>query len=243
MKKIFFALLAFAFVKAGAQTSVTAGTGASADEVIQKYATAMGGLDNFNKVKTAKVTGTVTTQGMDLPITIQIINGRAMRSDVEVMGQTITNAYKDGKGWKLNPLQGGSSATDASAAELIELKSQTSLANQLMDYKARGYKVESAGQEKVEGADAYKIKLTAEDKKETTYYIDAKTFLLIKSISKKEMMGQEFEVETFYSDIKEFGGLKFPMSSVQKADGQVVLEIHREKIELNVPVDEKIFDK
>jgi hypothetical protein len=243
MKKIFFALFAFIVIKAQAQTAVTSDNTQTVDGVIQKYTMTMGGLDNFNKVKTARITGTVTTQGMDLPITIQVINGRAMRYDVEVMGQTITNSYKDGKGWKINPLQGAASATDVTGSELSEFKSQSTLANQLMDYKARHYTVELSGQETVEGANAYKIKLTAEDKKETTYYIDSKTFLLLKSVSKKEMGGQEFEIETFYSDIKEFGGIKFPMSSIQKADGNVVVEIHRDKIELNVPIDEKVFDK
>jgi len=243
MKKIFIALLSLAFVNVNAQNASTATSTQTADEVIQKYAGAMGGLDNFNKIKSAKLTGTVSAQGMDLPITIQIINGRAMRSDVEVMGQTITNSYKDGKGWKINPLQGVASATESTAEELNEAKSQSMLASQLMDYKARGYKVELSGQENVEGANAYKIKLTTGDKKETTYFVDSKTFLVIKSISKREMMGQEFEVETIFGDVKEFGGVKFSMSRTQKADGQVFQEIHFDKIELNIPIDEKIFDK
>jgi uncharacterized membrane protein YkoI len=234
MKKLFFALLAFVVLKAQAQT---------ADEVIQKYATAMGGLENFVKLKSVKMSGTVTTQGMDLPITIQVINGRAMRTDVEVMGQTITNSYKDGKGWKINPLQGGSTATDVTGAELNEMKSQSNLASQLMDYKSRGYTAELSGQETVEGATAYKIKLTTEDKKETTYFIDAKTSLIIKSVTKREMMGQEVEIETFFGDVKDFGGVKFTTSRTQKADGQVFQEIHFDKVELNVPIDEKTFDK
>src|SRR5258705_6034181 len=112
-----------------------------------------------------------------------------------------------------------------------------------MDYKARGYTAELLGQETVEGANAYKMKLTTEDKKETTYYIDSKTFLIIKSVAKREMMGQEIEVETYFSDVKEFGGLKFNTSRIQKADGQVFQEAHFDKIELNVPIDEKAFDK
>src|SRR5258706_5070672 len=205
MKKIFFALITLAFVNAQAQTL-------TADEVVQKYATAIGGLDNFNKIKTAKLTGTVTAQGMDLPITIQVINGRAMRTDVEVMGQSITNSYNDGKGWKINPFAGAATATDVTGAELNDFKAQSNLASQLMDYKKRGYTVELLGQEDMEGSHVYKIKLTADDKKETTYFIDSKTFLVIKSISKREMQGQELDVETLYSNVKEFGGVKFAMT-------------------------------
>src|SRR5215470_14192592 len=163
MKKMLFGLLAFGALSARAQT---------ADDIIQKHAKAMGGLDNINKVKTVKMSGTVTAQGMDLPLTIQIINGKAMRSDVEVMGQAVTNSYKDGKGWKINPFAGAATATDATDVELGDMKAQSSLASQLMDYKARGYKVELQGQEDVNAAKTYKIKLTEPGNKESTYYID-----------------------------------------------------------------------
>ncbi|TMI85969.1 MAG: outer membrane lipoprotein-sorting protein [Bacteroidetes bacterium] len=234
MKKIFFGLLAFVSLSTQAQT---------ADEVIQKYAKAMGGLDNFNKVKTAKMSGTVSAQGMDLPVTIQIINGKAMRSDVEVMGQSVTTSYKDGKGWKINPFAGAATATDATAPELSDMKTQSSLASQLMDYKARGCKVELQGQEDVSGAKAYKIKLTEADNKETTYYVDATSFMAVKVVGKRNLMGQDMEIETYLNDPKEFGGVKFNTAIVQKSGGQTFQEIHFDKVELNVPVDEKIFDK
>lgn len=236
MKKVFFAFLAFAFINAQAQTM-------TADEVIQKYSAAMGGLDNYNKIKTVKLTGNVSAQGMDLPITIQIINGRAVRSDVEVMGQSVTNSYKDGKGWKINPFQGASTATDATAEEINEFKAQANLASQLMDYKKRGYTVELLGQEDVEGVKAYKIKLTDDNKKETTYFISSKDFTVVKSISKRDMMGQEMEVETLYSDVKDFGGVKWSMTRTMQVDGQVFQTIKLEKVEVDTPIDEKVFDK
>src|SRR6266496_1967124 len=118
MKKIFFAVFSLAMIKANAQTVATVKPEMNVDEVIQKYSDALGGLDNFNKIKTAKLTGTVSVQGMNLPITIQIINGSAMRSDVEAMGQSVVNSYKDGKGWKINPFAGAPAATDATGAEL-----------------------------------------------------------------------------------------------------------------------------
>jgi hypothetical protein len=234
MKKILFGLLAFATLSAHAQT---------ADDIIQKYATAMGGLDNINKIKTVKMSGTVSAQGMDLPLTIQIINGKAMRSDVEVMGQAVTNSYKEGKGWKINPFAGASTATDATDTELGDMKAQSSLASQLMDYKARGYKVELQGQEDVNGAKAYKIKLTEPGNKETTYYVDATTFMAVKVVGKRNVMGQDMDIESYLNDPKEFGGVKFNTGIVQKAGGQTFQEIHFDKIEVNVPVDEKIFDK
>jgi hypothetical protein len=235
MKKIIFSVLTFAFVSTNAQT---------VDDVIQKYSKAMGGLAAFNAIKTMKTTGTITTQGVDLALTSQIINGKAVRSDVQAMGQSVINSYKDGKGWKINPFAGVTTITDMTPEELIDFKSQSMIANQLMDYKARGHKVELQGQEDVEGAKTYKIKLTnKDDNKVTTYFISVTNNTIVKSVSTRQLQGQDIEIETFYSDIKDFNGLKFPMVRTQKMQGQVFQKIKIATIEFNLPIDEKIFDK
>ena len=218
-------------------------TGQQADSVINKFSASIGGLDAFNKIKTAKMSGTVTSQQNKMPITIQIINGKAVRTDVEVMGQSIITSYKDGKGWKLNPFAGITTPTPTEGGELIEGRYQTMLANQLIDYKNRGHKVEYAGETELDGKKSYIIKLfVKDDNKLTTYYIDAKDYGLIKSVTSRELQGQEFDVETFYSDLKEVNGLKMYMRRVQKIEGQEFQDIKLEKVEFDVAIDEKIYD-
>ena len=235
MKKLFPALLAFSFLTAGAQT---------ADDVIQKYAANLGGLDAFNKIKTAKVTATYTTQGMDLPLTLQVINGKASRADVEAMGSAIIRVYKDGKAWTQNPFTGAPSPTDVTGPELGDYKAQSMLASTLMDYKARGHQVELQGQVDVEGIKAYKIKLTSKDDGKATYYfVSATDYNLIKTEAEREMQGQTVNVEVWYSDLKDFNGTKFYMTRTQKMNGEVFQTTTYTNIELNVPIDEKIFDK
>ncbi len=235
MKKLLVALLSFAFISASAQT---------ADEVIQKYSAAMGGLDAFTKISSAIMSGTVTAQGNDFPVTVQVINGKAMRTDVDIMGQSIVNVYNNGKGWKINPFAGVTVATDVTGTELTDFKAQASLSNHLMDYKNRGHKVEFAGQEKMGGVDVYKIKLTnKDDGKLITYYINSTDYMLVKSIMKRDIQGAEVEVETVYSDIKDINGVKFAMVRTQTANGNELQTIKLDKMELNVPIDEAIFNK
>jgi hypothetical protein len=234
MKKILFALLSFAVVSAQAQT---------ADDVIQKYTSNLGGLDPINKITSAKMTGTFSSQGSDFPLTTQILNGKGMRTDVDVMGSTVTTCYYNGKGWKINKFAGAPTATDVSGTELSDFKAQSNVANQLMDYKARGHQVEMQGEENVDGVKAFKIKLTnKDDGKPTTYFLTIADYTLIKSVSTRAIQGQEVEVETYYSDIKEFGGVKFFMSRSLKIEGQEFQAIHFDNIELNVTIDEKIFE-
>ena len=235
MKRILFALSSLISISANTQ---------NADDIIQKYATTIGGLAAFNAVKTVKMTGTLASQGNELALTLQLINGKAVRNDLTAMGQSVTNAYKDGKGWKINPFAGITTATDMTSEELIDFKSQTMLASNLMDHKARGHKVELLGQEDVDGVKTNKIKLTnKDDNKVTTFFISAADNMLVKSASTRKMQGQDVEVETFYSNIKEFNGMKFATTRIQKVGGQILQEVNIKLIEFNVPIDEKIFDK
>lgn len=235
MKKILVGLLSLVAISLHAQT---------ADEVIQKYSTAMGGLEAFNKVSSAKMSGTLTAQGNDFPVTIQLINGKAVRTDVDIMGQAIVNVYSKGTGWKINPFAGATSATDVTGTELTDFKAQANLANHLMDYKNRGHQVEFAGQEELGGVKIFKIKLTnKDDGKLITYFINSNDYLLVKSVTKREMQGNEVEVETYYSDIKDMSGIKFIMNRTQKINGEEFQSIKLDKVELNVTVDETIFNK
>jgi hypothetical protein len=234
MKKLFFVLLSFSFISAGAQT---------VDEIIQKYTANLGGLDAFNNIKTAKITGTLSSMGNDMSMTIQIMNNKASRADFDFTGKRIINVYNNGKGWKQNPFAGFSLPTEVKESELNELKMQSMLASPLMDYKARGHQVELLGQEDVNGDKAWKIKLTAkEDGKITTYYIKASDYSLIKSETERDIMGQTANVESWYSNLKEFNGIKIFMIRVQKIEGQEFQTIKFDNVELNVTLDERIFD-
>jgi hypothetical protein len=236
MKKLFVAILALITVSASAQT---------VDEIISKYAATMGGLDAYNKVTTAKLTGTYSIQGNDLALTVQLVNGKSMRSDVEAMGQAVVNVYYNAKGWKVNPFAGVPDPVDVTGSELSDFKQQSYFAPQLMDYKARGFEVALDGKETVEGIETYKIKVTNKEDGRITYYsISTKDYTMIRSVTTREIQGQQVNIESWFSDLKDIGnGMKFFMTRDAKMDGQVIQTVKYDKIELNVPIDEKIFER
>ena len=234
MKKLF--LLAFVALSLAASAQTV-------DEVIAKYSEAIGGLDKFKALKSAKMSGNITVQGMELPITIQVLNNKAVRTDVEVMGTQVISAYQEGKGWKQNEFAGAPEPTDMTADEMADAKSQTQLINNLADYKTNGGKVELQGKEKVGETEAFKILFTSKEGKATTYYISSADYSLLKSVSTNEVMGQSMVVETYYSEPKLIDGLKFYMVRNSKIDGEDFQNIVFNNIELNVAVDEKIFNK
>ena len=79
MKKILTIALLLGTISLNAQT---------VEEVINEYSTRMGGLEKYKSIQTIKMTGNVAVQGMELPITVQVINGKGVPTDVEVMGSS-----------------------------------------------------------------------------------------------------------------------------------------------------------
>ena len=56
------------------------------------------------------------------------------------------------------------------------------------------------------------------------------------------MQGQTINVEVWYSDLKDFSGIKFFMTRTQKMNGEAFQTTTFTNIELNAAIDEKIFD-
>lgn len=234
MKKILVAFAILGSLFANAQ---------SADEIIAKSAAAVGGLDKFNAIKTATMSGVMTVQGMDLNISLQMINKKAVRTDVEVMGQSITVVYNEGAGWQLNPMTGNNDATDLPKEALDEAKWQCYVSNGLIDYKDRGLDAAYKGEETVDGKKMYVINLSAADGRSNTYYVNQADYLVYKTISKRNVQGQDVEAETIYTNYKEISGVKVATTRTTNFQGQTVQEMNFDKIEFDKPIDASVFKK
>ena len=231
MKKMKFLLLALAAI---ATSSLYAQT---ADEVINKHIEAIGGKEKLNQVKSIYFESSMEVMGNTAPQKEYLVEGKAYKSEVDFNGSNIVSCLTDKGGWTINPMAGG---TDAQAMpdELYKAgRSQIYLSGGLFNYAAKGYKAELAGKE----GDAFKIKIS-DGGSETVYFIDAKTYLLTKSIIKSEMMGQSVDVTTTYSDHKKTDfGITLPYS--KNIDmGMFQLAQKTNKAEINKEIDMKIFE-
>jgi outer membrane lipoprotein-sorting protein len=128
------------------------------------------------------------------------------------------------------------------AEEATLAEEQADIDGPLIDYKAKGNTVELLGKEKVEGADAYKLKVTLKNGVVRTMYVDAEHFLEIKEESRRTIRGSEMEMDTIVGDYKEVDGLMLPHSVDAGAKGSPQRQkLVIEKIEINVPIDDARF--
>jgi outer membrane lipoprotein-sorting protein len=213
------------------------------DDIIAKNVAAKGGMDKIKAVQTVRMTGKMTLgPGIEAPVVLELKRPNMMRMDVTVQGMVGAQAYDGTKGWILMPFAGSTVPQQMSVEDAAMAAEQADMDGPLIDYKAKGNKVELLGKEKVEGADAYKLRLTLKNGTVRNLYIDAEHFLEIKDESKRMVQGTEVETETIVGDYKEVGGMMFPHSvdSGRKGNPQRQ-KLVVEKIELNVPLDASRF--
>ena len=118
-------------------------------------------------------------------------------------------------------------------------KAQLQVGGELFDYAAKGSKVELLGKD----SSLYKIKLTTKDSSETIYYIDPSTYYVTKMTKSGEVMGQQVEITISYSDFKKTDyGFTIPYTTQLDFGSMFSMAISTKKVEINPPVDPKIFE-
>ena len=215
----------------------------TADEIIAKNIQARGGAEKLKGVQSVKTTVTMTMgPGMELAGTMIQKRPMLARMEFSLQGMTAVQAYDGKDAWQIMPFMGKKDPELMSADEAKETEEMADVDGPLVDYKSKGHQVELLGKEKIEGTDAYKLKLTLKNGDVQTIYIDADSFLQIKEMDKRTIRGTETETETSIGDYKEVNGILFPFAvenAVKGTDQKQKITIS--KIELNVPVDDSIF--
>src|SRR3954451_12636061 len=173
----------------------------TAEGIIAKHIEAIGGKEKLSRIKSVRMENTIQVMGNDAPSTTVILNGKGFRNESEFNGQKMVQVVTDKGGWMINPMMGGTTAQPM-PEEQFKAGQEQIYAVPFLNYAARGNKAELLGQEKVGTVNAYKIKLIGKDSGSTTYYFDPATYYIIQTVKSAEMMGQQMQVTTTYSDFK-----------------------------------------
>jgi len=213
------------------------------DELVAKNLQARGGADKIKAVKSTRTTGKmVMGQGMEAPFVISEKRPNQTRMEFTFQGMTGVQAYDGKNGWTLMPFMGKKEPEAVPEEENKLMEEQADMDGPLVDYKAKGHKVELVGKEQVEGADAYKLKLTMKNGKTRTIYLDADSYLEIKMEAKRTVRGAEVDGETTYGDYKEESGLMVPHTIETGVKGAPQKQkLILEKFEMNMDLPDSLF--
>ncbi|MEY3646709.1 MAG: hypothetical protein RL127_1417 [Bacteroidota bacterium] len=219
--------------------------GQSTEEVLAKHQAAMGSPEKWAAVKSAIVKNKFSVQGMDIESKTTVSIGKAFRTEVEVMGNKIITVVDENSGWMIRPaMMGGTGEAEDMPGEQVKLAgSQKNLGSALIQAQKSGANIELVSKEKIDGADAYLLKVTKAGGEESQVYVSASTSFIIKTIAKVQANGQSVDTEVNYSNYKAVDGLYFPFTVEAASPMGGMMQVDTTSVELNVPVDAGLFKK
>jgi hypothetical protein len=211
----------------------------TADEILSKHVEAIGGEANWKKVNSMRQEATLSVQGMDLNVVVIAVHEKGYRQEFNVMGMNNYSIVTPTGGWSFMPVQGQTKAEPMTEEQLKYGKDQLDVQGDVIDYKAKGHKIEKLDNEEVDGVSCFKIKITRKNGNEVVYFIDPKTFYCIRTLSKVMANGQEVEMANNLSNYQKLPeGIVVPFT-IEGASIPAPININ--KIVINGPVDESLF--
>jgi hypothetical protein len=219
------------------------------DAILAKAINALGGEQKLSSMKAASVKGQglISFGGDDSKFTMQTtVQGLdQFRQDFEgdFMGTTIkgVTVLNGAKGWRkfadmVMELDADGVANEKRSVYL------SATASSILPLKGKGFKVESAPEEKVAGKPTAVLKITPADGKVFTMYFDKDSGLPVKQVAKVVGFdGAEFTQETRLSNYKDFDGIKKATQVENLRDGEKFLSLTVTEFKVLDKADPKLF--
>jgi len=215
------------------------------DELIAKNLEAKGGKAAWEGVKSAHVEGTMSFGPTEAPFVYEWKAPNKVKIQFTVQGMTGIQAYDGESGWMVMPFMGKTEPEKMAPEDASQVEDQADFRGPLVDHEARGYKIEYAGEEDVQGTPAYKLKVTNKNDEVSYLYLDKEYYVEIQRVDERTVRGQDVESTASIGDYKEVDGVMVPfsteISNSLAPEGQKQTMTF-EKVELNVDIPDSEFE-
>jgi hypothetical protein len=217
-----------------------------AKAIVDKGIKALGGEEKLTKagIYSLKSKGTISFGGNESEFTSHATHQGVDRCRSEFEGKFGDNDVKGvtvvsgDKGWRKFNENDSELDGDALVNEKHRINMQT-IPTVLVPLKEKGFKIDSAAEEKVGDKPAAGIKVTGPEGKEFKLYFDKESGLPVKMVATVAGFGggEEFTQETTFSDYKDFAGIKkaTKISSTRNGEKFVDVEVTEFKVLEKVP--------
>jgi len=217
----------------------------SVDSLVAKYIQASGGLPKIQALQSLRRTGRFTGGGGFEAVVVQE-NKRpsSVREEFSIQGMTGINAYDGRDGWKIEPWNGKRDPEALGEEEMHSILDDADFDGPLVNYQAKGNRVEFQGVEQIEGSDAYKLKVTRPNGDVSFYYLDTEYYVPIRIDTQRMIRGAPQEYETSLGDYKQVAGVYLPFAYESGPKGSSSTDrskITYDKIEPNVSLENARF--
>jgi len=213
-----------------------------AEKILDQYVAAMGGKAALEKIKNRVVKASFEVVGMGMKGHAVIYEAAPNKqfSVFEMEGMGTTEQGFDGKvAWEKSMMAGSRIKEGEELAETA----QDAIFNSEMLWREVYEKVETIDSETVEGTDAWVVKAVPKAGKPKKLYIDKKSHLMVKEVTRSQSQMGEVDVEVFAGDYREVDGIRYPYSMRQvMMGGQMTMQMTVQSIQHNQEIPEGTFE-
>jgi outer membrane lipoprotein-sorting protein len=207
------------------------------DEIIARNIQARGGAEKIKAVQSMKQTSHIKIQGMAATLTLYAKRPNLSRQEMSIAGATAIAAFDGQNAWGVNPMTGQTTPKALTGPAADQVRNQAAFDPPLLDYRAKGTKVEYVGTEPDGARSLIHLRITDKMGLVINCYLDSQTALEAKIVAD----GPTGQVETRLSDYRDVGGLKMPFAIRTTAAGVVVADVVVDTIEFDLPTPASLF--
>jgi photosynthetic reaction center cytochrome c subunit len=210
------------------------------DDILAKYAEALGGSAALEKITTLSEKGTTETPARGMKAAAEVFRkapNKAM-AILHAPAGDVAEGFNGTTGWQQRP---GHGVQDVEGDELVRTKLWAAIIPGL-NLKQDFARAQVAGIDKIGDRDAYRVIASRAGGGQVRFYFDKDSGLLLRVSERIESFLGALPQETNYSDYRDVSGVKLPFSViVAHGDGPTIYKW--EHIQANVPVDDARFEK
>jgi photosynthetic reaction center cytochrome c subunit len=223
---------------AGTSTNPPAGAAPTADDVIQKYVTALGGADAIRKITSRDAKGMILVGGSQTPIEV-FTKAPNKRVTISHTGQGDSFTAFDGTaGWmgntgrparEMTPTESGASSLDAEFAIALRLKEIFP-------------QIRRARPEQIDGVMCDQLIGTGPGRLPVRLYFDQSSGLLRRLVRYAETPVGRNPTQIDYADYRDADGVKIPFRwTLARVNGRFTIQLA--EVKSNVPIEDAKFAK
>ena len=202
----------------------------SVDGLVAKSIEARGGLAKLRAIKSVRMTGKISMGDVDAPIVIEIKRPASVRSELTLDGAVLVQACDGKDAWGIAPGDLGAQRLPAEMAK--DVAARADLEGPLVDYAAKGHQVELVGERELDFGEAHVLRVTKQSGEVEDHFLDAESFLPVRTEVRRKVQGKELVAETTLDDYEEVGGVLWPHTIESGIEGQAerqTLTIERDR--------------
>ncbi len=214
----------------------------SVEEILKEHFSAIG-QDNMLKLNTQRLSGKMVQSGLEIPFIQMGKRPAKVRVEGTFQDLTFIQTFNGKEGWSINPFAGVTDPQQMTDDDLKGMHYQADMDGMLWNWNEKGYTVTFDGKEDMEGTSCFKLKLETKEGDTFTYYIDSDSYILLRTNTKMKIMGNETESDTYFSNYSMVEGIAVPGKIDTKMKGQLMGTLVIEKVEMNIELDDALFEK